>query len=166
MLSSFLSPFSQAKFHSALCVKRGEPADHRPERESDRREESADRCEAEQSGRTRRTEKGDTALFRSSAGRVLTRRRAVSCQRTRRKGRRSRASSTISLHARAWCSHASTSRTPRRNFSALGNIFPHFEFSPKKSRVRAILCDLCALYAVFHGAPYACGGASNRSTYR
>ena len=32
MLSSFLSPFSpQAKFHSALCVKRGEPAD-RPER--------------------------------------------------------------------------------------------------------------------------------------
>ena len=45
---------------------------HRPERESDRREESADRCEAEQSGRTRRTEKGDTALFRSSAGRVLT----------------------------------------------------------------------------------------------
>ena len=102
MLSSFLSPFSQAKFHSALCVKRGEPAD-RPERKSDRREESADRCEAEQSGRTRRTEKGDTALFRSSAGRVLTRRRAVSCQRTRRKGRRSRASSTISLHARAWC---------------------------------------------------------------
>ena len=71
MLSSFLSPFSQAKFHSALCVKRGEPAD-RPERKSDRREESADRCEAEQSGRTRRTEKGDTALFRSSAGRVLT----------------------------------------------------------------------------------------------
>ena len=56
--------------------------------------------------------------------------------------------------------------TPRRNFSALGNIFPHFEFSPKKSRVRAILCDLCALYAVLHGAPYACGGASNRSTYR
>ena len=56
--------------------------------------------------------------------------------------------------------------TPRRNFSALGNIFPHFEFSPKKSRVRAILCDLCALYALLHGAPYACGGASNRSTYR
>ena len=43
MLSSFLCPFSQAKFHSALWVERGEPAD-RLERESDRRRGVIEPC--------------------------------------------------------------------------------------------------------------------------
>ena len=38
-------------------------------------------------------------------------------------------------------------RTPRRNFSAVGFIFPHFRSREKKRRVRVSWCDL-----VRHGA--------------